>query len=406
MGRLIHSGITRQDQGRVFSCSASQYLRMTSGEIPPTTMNKSARVKKGENGLPSHHLGPGKGFTNPWPSFKLYSMTQMLGALREWDSKRSQVPKDKSLLGAKNVPMDWERIKSPTSDGIQATWLGHAAFLIQMDGMNILCDPICSERCSPFQFMGPARYTPPAASIEEIQSRVEIDAVIISHNHYDHLDEATIKAIDKGGKGKLKYFVPLGVKAWFTSCGIKNVEEMDWWDEQKLQVGEKKLTIACTPCQHFSGRGLFDRMKTLWASWVIKSDTRAFYFAGDTGYRSVPNGSDEDTMPTCPVFKEIGQEHGPFQLACVPIGAYSPRQYMSPVHCSPSDAVCVHQDVRSEFSIGMHWGTFVLTDEPVDEPPKKLKEALRRKNISGDEFIVIDIGETCDSHRYRSTGQK
>ena len=196
---------------------------------------------------------------------------------------------------------------------------------------------------------------------------------------------------------------------------------MDWWDEHKWKHpsdDKKSLTIACTPCQHFSGRGLFDRNQTLWSSWSILGSKR-YYFAGwshhltfanvsDTGYRSVADGQDEDTVPTCPIFKRIGQKYGPFDLSSfgflyekkilinsrIPIGAYSPRHIMSPVHCSPSDSVLLHHDIKSKLSVGMHWGTFVLTDEPVNQPPEKLKEALVKNKRKLDEFVTINIGET------------
>jgi len=196
---------------------------------------------------------------------------------------------------------------------------------------------------------------------------------------------------------------------------------MDWWDERlwKDPKNEKKsLTIACTPCQHFSGRGLFDRNQTLWSSWSILG-TKRYYFAGygtflshiddrDTGYRSVADGQDEETVPRCPAFKLIGRKYGPFDLASytpltstsdnsVPIGAYSPRHIMSPIHCSPADSVLLHHDIRSKLSVGMHWGTFTLTDEPVNQPPQKLKEALAKNGKTEEEFVAINIGETIDS---------
>lgn len=169
----------------------------------------------------------------------------------------------------------------------------------------------------------------------------KIDAVIISHSHYDHLDYNTIKSLG----ASVTYFVPLGIGAWFKSNfpGYKCVE-LDWWGSSK--IGD--VEFVCTPCQHFSGRTLWDRNKTLWSSWVVKSPNASFFFGGDTGYRSVPKDHKGplDSLPVCPAFKEIGEKLGPFDLSAIPIGAYSPRWFMSPIHCDPEDAVCVHKDVR------------------------------------------------------------
>jgi len=163
------------------------------------------------------------------------------------------------------------------------------------------------------------------------------------------------------------------------------------------------MRVICTPCQHFSGRYVLDQNETLWASWVIKGLGSSFYFAGDTGYRSIPQSlgmhpSPEEErkldLPVCPAFKEIGDRYGPFDLAAIPIGAYSPRWVMSPVHLSPEDAVCVHQDIKSRQSVGMHWGTFALTDEPLWEPPERLAAELTFKNLSPTEFIALQHGET------------
>jgi N-acyl-phosphatidylethanolamine-hydrolysing phospholipase D len=216
------------------------------------------------------------------------------------------------------------------------------------------------------------------------------------------MDQTTLGFL--GRSKKTKFFVPLGNKAWFESLGIERCAEMDWWDGVSLD--EQGIKITCTPCQHFSGRGLFDRFKSLWSSWVVESvasdgETKArVYFAGDTGYRAVdknPREYDEeylDTLPHCPAFKEIGTRKGPFDLALIPIGAFSPRHLMSPVHCSPEDAVRVHEDIQSKRSIGMHWGTWVLTDEEVTEPPRRLKAAMENRGHDPKEFDVCKIGET------------
>jgi len=184
---------------------------------------------------------------------------------------------------------------------------------------------------------------------------------------------------------------------------------MKWiGDTEKFETKDKKdlgsLQVVCTPCQHFSGRTPNDTNHTLWASWCILSQSKRFWFGGDTGYRSCPRPDEgrpgysleweeKLKLPVCPVFKEIGEKYGPFDLAAIPIGAYSPRWLMSPVHLNPEDSVCVHRDIRSKQSVGMHWGTFCLTDEPVHEPPVRLAEALKKANIPAEEFVVMTHGE-------------
>jgi len=219
-----------------------------------------------------------------------------------------------------------------------------------------------------------------------------IDVVIISHNHYDHLDLPIIKKL---AQPHTHFFVPLGNKAWFDDIGIKNVIECDWWDEYEFKKANGKTAIVgCTPCQHFSGRTLSDRNKTLWSSWIVKANDTSFFFGGDTGYRSV-SSDDEDLskLPVCPAFKDIGEKYGPFNLAAIPIGAYAPRWFMSPIHCSPEDAVCVHQDVKSKHSVGIHWGTYPMTMEPYYEPPERLKAALKAHSLPETEFHIMHVGE-------------
>ncbi|KAF9996448.1 hypothetical protein BGZ65_007961, partial [Modicella reniformis] len=173
------------------------------------------------------------------------------------------------------------------------------------------------------------------------------------------------------------------------------------WDSHEHTFHDNKVKVTCTPCQHFTGRSIHDHYKTLWASWVVQTvpkhesekDIKVF-FGGDTGYRFVPKGADENKVPHCPVFKEIGDRIGPFDLSMLPIGAYSPRWFMSPVHCSPEDAVRVHEDIKSKRSIGMHWGTWVLTDEDLSEPPRRLEAEMKNRGHDPATFNTIHIGET------------
>jgi N-acyl-phosphatidylethanolamine-hydrolysing phospholipase D len=249
------------------------------------------------------------------------------------------------------------------------TWIGHSTLLIQINGLNILTDPIWSDRSSPFQFVGPSRHVPPGVAFEDLPP---IDVVIISHNHYDHLDRLTIEQL---GNSPL-YIVPLKIGEFLESLDISHYEELDWWESIKFNGTE----FICTPAQHFSNRSLFDRNKTLWSSWVIRNEEKNFYYAGDTGY--------------FPGFKEIAQKYGPFDMAAIPIGAYLPRWFMSPVHVSPEEAVQVFLDLNARVFIPIHWGTFELADEPLDQPPIALKQEIERRNLNQENFWILKHGET------------
>lgn len=262
------------------------------------------------------------------------------------------------------------------------TWLGHSCFLFQYDGLNILTDPMLGERASPFPFIGPKRINPPALTVDELPN---IDWIVLSHDHYDHLDRGTIRNIQsKQKEHPPKYFVPLGVKKWFEKEGISNVVELDWWES----VNEGIWKLQAVPAQHFSGRKPFIQNDTLWAGWILKHPDFSYYFVGDTGYSSD--------------FVEIGNQLGPFDLATIPIGAYEPRWFMSPVHVDPIGAVRIHKDIRSKFSVAMHWGTFVLTDEDMDEPVSLLEQNLKEQGIPEKEFIALKPGEVFRLQEERS----
>lgn len=256
------------------------------------------------------------------------------------------------------------------------TWIGHATFLIQFAGLNILTDPQFSDHASPVTWAGPKRVVPPALKIEDLP---EIDAVIISHDHYDSLDLASVIALSNHNHHRhLTFIVPLGMKAWFDEQELHSIKiiELDWAQSYKI----KDVKFTAEPAQHWSKRSLFDTNKRLWASWVIEENDNRIYFAGDTGYARH--------------FREIGDKYKTFNLALLPIGAYEPRWFMKSHHVNPEEAVQIHQDINSQYSVAMHWGTFILTDEPLDEPPKKLKQALNNHHISKSNFEVYKHGET------------
>ena len=259
-------------------------------------------------------------------------------------------------------------------DKITLTWIGHATVMLRINGKTILTDPHFSDRASPVSWAGPKRVTRPGILLKDLP---HVDMVLISHNHYDHLDKETVKALHNRPNGdRTRFFVPLKLKKWFQDQGIENVSELDWWENRAADG----ITITAVPVQHWSKRSMFSRNKSLWCGWVVNTDNFKFFFAADTGY--------------CPIFKQIGEKLGPFDLSAIPIGAYEPRWFMKPHHVNPEEAIMIHQDVMSKQSVAIHWGTFILTDEPLDEPLKRLKSARKAKNIPESSFAVLKHGET------------
>eukprot|EP01029_Cantina_marsupialis_P011654 TRINITY_DN2592_c0_g1_i2.p2 TRINITY_DN2592_c0_g1~~TRINITY_DN2592_c0_g1_i2.p2 ORF type:complete len:398 (-),score=101.72 TRINITY_DN2592_c0_g1_i2:142-1335(-) len=338
-----------------------------------------------------HYYNPKKFFYSPWDSSANHGLGGLLKALKEWKRKRS-VP---TLFPGIISKSSKESREKQTSD-IQVTVIGHSTILIQSGGKNFLTDPIFSERCSMVQFVGPKRYTPPSLTIDELP---DIHYCLTSHNHYDHLSAGCASKLQTRFPN-MKWCCPLGVKKNLISFGIpeKNIIELDWWDTYNDDI----VQVTATPTQHFTGRGIFDRQESLWCGFAVKTHNptqQSFYFAGDTGYRTVPkdcvgNREKELKLPVCPAFKETGDRCGPFDLALIPIGAYSPRWFMSSVHMNPFDAVCCHKDLKAKQSIGIHWGTFILTDEPVTEPVVMLEEEAALAGLRPSEFVAIRFGDT------------
>ncbi|KKY17720.1 putative zn-dependent hydrolase oxidoreductase family [Phaeomoniella chlamydospora] len=412
------------------SSSTSAILYAATVAIPNIP---SARPDDATTTLKAHHK-KGGGFQNPWDSFRDLTGPQMgMEMIKKKCRGEMKTPDTTPPTVEVRKP---EFLPTRETTKLRSTWLGHACFYVEFPGgLRVLFDPVFEDRCSPISFLGPKRYTPKPCDISDIPF---IDAVVISHNHYDHLSYPTTQDIKKHHPNA-HFFVPLGNKKWFLDSGITNVTELDWWDETDLTLSpspssspsEKRSSItsststtpshsspsnitariSCLPSQHFSARSLFDRNNTLWASWSVcsgppSSQPSSIYFAGDTGYRSVIPPSDPKlppetsstyndyihssltTLPTNPSFQKIGSLRGPFDLGLIPIGAYSPRELMSPIHCNPQDAVRIFLDTRCRRAVGMHWGTWVLTMEEVLEPKRKLKKALE------------EVGIDCESVEY------
>jgi N-acyl-phosphatidylethanolamine-hydrolysing phospholipase D len=251
------------------------------------------------------------------------------------------------------------------------TWLGHAAFLMRMDGKNVLIDPFLSDYASPIAGVGPRRFTPPGLPVEHLP---KIDLLLVSHNHYDHLDARTIEALPN--KHRMQVVVPLGLGRFFRQRGFRHVAELDWHHD----VAIDRLKITCVPAIHRSARGLTDRNRTLWAGFILESPDSRIYFGGDTGYG--------------PVFAETGRRYGPFDLALIGIGCYAPRAAMHMNHADPEEAVQIARDLGARRVMGMHWGTIIMTEEPPFEPPTRFRAAAEAAGYSEDEAWLLHIGET------------
>lgn len=304
----------------------------------------------------------GKKFTNP-AGVKEHGFAQVI----KWMMNRERGP--------------WKEVRDTTfgqrpllfyKDGIRVTFVNHSTFLIQVDSLNILTDPIWSERASPFTWAGPKRMRPPGIRLEDLP---RIHAVLISHNHYDHLDLPTLRTLF--GAHHPQIITPLGVKAFLEKEGISVGADLDWWKSHNIN---EQMKVTAVPAQHFSGRGIGDRDATLWCGYVIQASAGNIYFAGDTGYHPE-------------TFREIGARAGAMKLSLLPIGSYKPHWFMSPVHVSPEEAVRIHMDVRSTQSVGMHFGTFPLGDDGMNEPVEDLRKALEKFGKHPEEFRILKEGE-------------
>lgn len=262
------------------------------------------------------------------------------------------------------------------SDSLRVTFINHATLMIQTHGINLITDPVFSKRASPFTFMGPKRVRAPGLAIDALPP---IDAVLISHSHYDHLDKASLETIET--KFAPQYYVPLNTADLMPKAtqDAGRVTEMDWWQTETLRHGSSTLSLAFTPAQHWTARTLWDKNERFWGGFAVMTPAGTVYFAGDTGYAAH--------------FRDVAEKFGPVRLALLPIGAYEPRWFMAQQHMDPAEAVRAHKDLSAARSIGIHLGTFQLTDEAIDAPIRDLERARDAAGMTAAEFIAPRNGE-------------
>lgn len=327
----------------------------------------AAASRQSPAGRPDHHTP--SGFRNPAGSpegggnFGDWTRFFYRGVTRDADVA---VPPD-HVLSREAVIAGLEA--APGADRV--TWLGHASFLLRLGGWTIITDPFLSEHASPWPPFGPRRFVPSALAANELPP---IDLLLLSHNHYDHLDLPSLDALPRAAGARA--VVPLGLGPYVASRGFERVTEVDWHDRTRFD----RLAITALPAIHFSKRSLFDRNRTLWTGYALETERRRLYVAGDTAYG--------------PVFKKMATDQAPFDLGLVPIGAYEPRLLMRQAHTTPEEAVSIGRDLSIRRLVAMHWGTIQLTDEPLFEPPGRFRAAARQAGYADDDVWVMKIGET------------
>jgi L-ascorbate metabolism protein UlaG (beta-lactamase superfamily) len=352
-GRSVFVGAAKGLTGGLIGCSSnvSQAKTMETEVLP---------------GRPYHHTTDG--FRNPpgSPAHKHNLSAWIKHIWREIDQDELEVPADHFLghsVAAKAL--------LETGPGNRLTWLGHSTFLLRLGGRNILLDPFLSDYATSVPPFGPKRYTPPGLPVEKLPG---IDLLIISHNHYDHLDRATLEVLPN--KDRIPVIVPLKLKEFFSELGFRDVTELDWHDTKKTD----QITVTAIPAVHFSSRSLFDRNETLWTGYSISDGHTKVYFSGDTGYHSI--------------FKNLGRRYGPFDFGLVPIGAYKRASNLRSTHTTPEEAVRLGRDLGVRTLVPMHWGTLVLSYEPPFEPPVRFLKAGLASGFSEDRLWKMAVGET------------
>ncbi|MGH7481501.1 MAG: MBL fold metallo-hydrolase [Longimicrobiales bacterium] len=345
--------------------------------------------------MPPPHYHPDGGFTDPWAERDRRARRRDgRGAFLRWRFERWRDGIEPAPpAGA--LPVVDSEIAYPAAspDELRVTWVGHATLLVQIGGLNILTDPIWARRASPVTWAGPARLVPAAPALESLPP---IHVVLISHDHFDHLDRPTVRRLARLHPDG-RWFTPLGYSTWLQRHGVAHITELDWWQTveaggRRLETGVpnpqppasnlRPLAVTALPARHWTARNPFITSTRLWATWAVETgDGRRFFFGGDTGY--------------FPGFAEIGERLGPFDVIALPIGAYEPAWFMQPVHMNPEEAVRAYRELGGRGAmVGIHWGTFRLADEPVLEPPARARVAWERVGLPARDLWIHRHGET------------
>ncbi|HSH76199.1 MAG TPA: MBL fold metallo-hydrolase [Longimicrobiales bacterium] len=326
---------------------------------------------------PSHHRPDGR-FRNPWP--EAAGDDRIRSRIREvaWEWLTKSLPPDPRPA---DLPVATADLALPTAahGELRITWVGHATHIIQLPGLNVLTDPMWSDRASPLASIGSRRFVPPSPGLQALPP---VHAVLLSHDHYDHLDRHTARALRDRFGADLPWYAPLGYRSWFDRIGIRNVVELDWWEGRELGVTGYRVVAA--PARHWTRRTPWSTNRRLWCSWAllpVRGPGFKVYFGGDSAYASV--------------FREIGHRLGPFDASVIPIGAYEPRWFMSASHMNPEEAVRAYEDLGREGAfLPSHWGTFRLTFEDPLEPPSRLRAEWSARGLEERLLHVPRHGET------------
>jgi len=332
-----------------------------------------------------HHRA--HGFQNNYTEFKTKSLAELLRWRRQAAS--AGLPKP-PLVPTPRVSPDLEWLRANAAAGAQmapaVNWIGHATVLAQLGGLTLLTDPMFSQRASPLQFIGPKRHVPPGIALQDLP---HIDLVLVSHNHYDHLDAGSVAALNRQPGGPPLFVVPLGLAAWMAAHGIANAVELDWWDRHPIPTSQGEVEVTLVPAQHWSSRSPRDALATLWGGFAVLAPDCHLFFAGDTGY-----SRDFGDIRRRFEGRQHAAQGGGFDIALIPIGAYAPRWFMREQHVDVEEALKIHADLGAKRALGVHWGTFELTDESLDEPPRRLAALRSERGMADDAFFVLPIGGT------------
>jgi N-acyl-phosphatidylethanolamine-hydrolysing phospholipase D len=328
-------------------------------------------------GRPAHH-GPDGRYRIPW-TLETTDERGAGGVLRwQWERLWKSLPPDPAPADLPRVASDVAYPRAAAGE-LRITWIGHASFLVQTGGVNLLLDPHFGERASPLPWLGPKRLVAPGLPFDALPP---VDAVLLSHDHYDHLDRTTVRRLHRRFGSALRWIAPLGHAAWLRDAGVAGATDLDWWDEVDVVGAGGTVRITCAPAQHWTRRSLRETNNRLWGSFVIRApEGGAVYFGGDSGYFAG--------------YGEIGRRLGPFDAVLMPIGAYEPRWFMAPAHMNPEEAVRAFRDMGATGTLlPMHWGTFRLTDEDPLEPPVRLRAAWAAAELPEARLRVLRHGET------------